>query len=213
MTKRKKEPRAVLPEDDGTVSGLDEKQIDRADLEALRAACRLNQLLPEPLISEEPSKAPLDLGAVHPSLVAVDLAVAEPVSQRIRIAPLPRRSQIRRLPLQLGLTRVRRNLKLALRQPIRRSKLRLGELKAAQEKDLYRKLFEKYGKRAQEMTVEAVFAHIPPEGAKSARLSEDFESLEFRFPANTSPRGAVAGHYLVVLSDPRHKTWSVLFRL
>jgi hypothetical protein len=213
MTRRRREPRAVIPEDDGTVSGLDERQIDAADLETLRAACRLNQLLPEPAAGVGQRETLIDLGALRPSLNAVELAIAEPVSQRIRIAPLPKRSKINRAALPLGLIRVRRNLKLALRQPIRRSKLRLGELKAAQQKELYRKLFEKYGRRAEEITVEAVFAHVPPEGAQSARLSEDFESLEFKFPANTSPRGVVTGQYLVVLSDRLRKTWSVLLRL
>lgn len=213
MTKRKNKRPAELPEDDGTVSGLDEKQINPGDLEELRTVCRVNQLLPDAPAGGEQQKAPLDLSLVQPTPQTIDLAVAEPISQRIRIAPLPRRSKIRRASLPPGQIRVRRNLKLALRQPIRRSKLRLGELKAAQETELYRKLFEKYGRGAQELTVEAVFGHVPPEAAKKARLSDDLEILEFRFPANTTPRGVQAGHYFVVLSDRQRKTWSVLFRL
>jgi len=204
---------AQLPEDNGTVSGLDETQINAEDLARLREACQLVRLLPAEVVGDAPDTAPLDLGLVDLTFHSVELVVSEPVSQRIRVAPLPRRSRIHRAVLPVGMVRVRRGLRLALRQPIRRCKLRLGELSAAQEKELYRQLFSKYGGQAQEMTVQAVFAHIPPEAAKNARISDDLSNLYFRFPANVTPRGAKGGHYLVVVSDERHRTRSVLFRL
>jgi hypothetical protein len=111
------------------------------------------------------------------------------------------------------MTRVHRDLRLALRQPICRRKLRLGELSVAREKELYHQLYAKYGERARHMTVQAVFAHIPPEAAKSARFSDDLSHVYFRFPGNVSPRSASGGHYLVVVIDEQRRTGSVLFRL
>lgn len=213
MTKRKGKRHAMLPKDDGTVRGVEEGQFTAKDRARLRAACLVERLLPQAPDAAHQDPTPLDLGRANLSVHDVDLPIGEPGYRRVRIEPLPGNSQIHQVILPIGLIRVRHDLALALQQPIRRNKLRLGELKAAQERELHRKLKEKYGERAQGMTVEAVFAHIPPESAKTARLSKDSASLEFSFPADVSPRSAAAGHYLVVLRGRRNRTWKVLFRL
>jgi hypothetical protein len=212
-SKKPRRQRAQLPVDDGTVSGLDERQIDEKDLERLRAACRLNSILPAGASAGAESTGWHGLRSLEPVLHFIDPAGSAPASRRIRIAPLPRRSRVHRAVLPIGMTRVHRDLRLALRQPVCRRRLRLGELSVHQEKELYRQLFAKYGERAHQMTVQAVFAHIPPEAAKSARFADDLSCVYFRFPGNVSPRSAAGGHYLVVVADERHKTRSVLFRL
>lgn len=200
-----------LPEDTGTVSGLDETQIDAADLRKLQEAFRLRQALPLP--DQGADQRWISAGLRAESIHIVEPAVSTPAIRRVRIEPLPSGSGIRRYKLPAGLFHVRRDLKLALSQPVRRRRLNLGELSAKQEKELYRKLYEKYGERAKSITVQAVFAHVPPEAARSARLSSDLRLLSFVFPPDVSPRSAEEGHYYIVLQDERNKTWSALFRL
>lgn len=199
---------------EATLSGLHEKQIAEQDLLELREACKLHTLLPED--EQVPDiegrtwiKPELDSNRVH----NVDLAVGVPPALWLRSAPLPRTVRVMRGKLAAQHAKCHRDLHLAISQPIRRSRMLHGELTKAMKRELYRQLYLQYGESAEQMVVQAVFAHVPSDAAKSCRTSADLRYLYFTFPADVSPRSAEEGHYLVVLRSGEGETRHALFRL
>lgn len=181
-----------------TASGMHEDQLAAEDLARLREAVVLRSVTVGLRIGEPQ---------------AIDPGLALRSSVRLAIAPLPKRARIKRLGLKQRTATVRRDLPRALAQPVRRRRLLLGELNDEQEKLLYRQLYEQYGPQAREFEVAAVFAHVPPEAARSVRIAPDLRSLLFVLPADVSPRGIEAGHYMVVLREKHGKTSTALVRL
>lgn len=201
-----------MPSDhDGTVSGLHEEQIAAADLTALRGACVLHAL-------DLTTVADLPVEWAPPGLAAdqthtVELAIAAPPALKLRIAPLPRKASLNQIKPTLPALRVRRGLALMLEQPVTRPRMLMGELSKDQHKQLFRKLYDKYGEQAQELHVEAIFAHIPAAAAKTIQLDADLRSLQFVLPPDVSPRGVQEGYYLVILAGRRGETRNLLLRL
>ena len=181
-----------------TASGLHEEQIAAEDLARLRDAVVLRTV--------NPAIAPAAPSRVEPGI--------KPRSGlRLAVAPLPGKPRVKRLKPDVGKAVVRRDLRRALTQPIRRRNLLIGELSNAQEKQLYRQLYEQYGEEARQLQVAAVYAHVPSEATHSARVTDDLRSLYFILPPDVSPRGVKGGQFLVVLRDPHGKTSTALLRL
>jgi hypothetical protein len=181
-----------------TASGLHEEQIAAEDLARLRDAVVLRAV--------NPAIAPASPNRMAPGITPRS-------GLRLAVAPLPGKPRVRRLRPEAGKAVIRRDLRRALTQPIQRRNLLIGELNAAQEKQLYRQLYEQYGEEARQLQVAAVYAHVPSEATHSARVTEDLRSLYFILPPDVSPRGIKGGQFLVVLRDPDGKTSTALLRL
>lgn len=181
-----------------TSSGLHEDQIDDADIARLRAAAILR--------SVNLSVSPGHLSRIEPGVTVRS-------GLRLAIAPLPTKTRVRRANPKADKAVIRRDLRRALAQPVRRRRLLPDQLDSQQQQELYRQLYEQLGERARQLDVAAVFAHIPREAAQSARLADDLRSLYFVLPPDVSPRGVKAGHFLVVLRDSSDQTSTALVRL
>lgn len=181
-----------------TASGLHEEQIAAEDLASLRDAVVLRTVNP----------------AITPAVpIRVEPGIKPRSGLRLAVAPLPGKPRVKRLKPDVGKAVIRRDLRRALTQPIGRRNLLIGQLNSAQEKQLYRQLYEQYGEEARRLEVAAVYAHVPPEATHSARVTDDLRSLYFILPPEVSPRGIEGGHFLVVLRDPHGKTSTALLRL
>jgi len=194
-----------------TVSGLREQEIDPKDLAELRSSCRLHSL-------DIKSGAGLPVSWVEPGLLpewvnTAELEIGAPRSLKLRIVPLPKKAKVRRLRIAPPRVPVNRGLPLMLEQPVTRNRMLMGELGEGQHKTLFKKIFEKYGEMADRLHVAAVFAHIPPEAARSIELDPDLRSLRFTLPTDVSPRGMTEGYYLVVLHGDPGETKNLLVRL
>jgi hypothetical protein len=154
-------------------------------------------------------KPELDSNRMHD----VDLAIGTPPALWLRSAPLPKTARVMRTKLAVQRAKCHRDLHLAMSQPIRRRRMLHGELTKAMERELYRKLYLQYGESAEQMVVQAVYAHVPPDVAKSCRTSADLRYLYFTFPTDVSSRSAEKDHYLVVLRTGEGETRHALFRL
>lgn len=194
---------------DPTVSGLHEHEIDPADLARLQAAFVCRSVDPAGDPPDGWAGPELDSGQIH----TAGLDIGTPRALKLRIAPLPRRARVRPLKQQPPDVTIRRGLARMLEQPIRRRRTPLGELSPAQQKALFRRLYEKYGELANGLHVQALFAHIPPEAAHSIELANDLRSLQFALPPDVSPRGVREGFYLVILSAAAGETRNLLLRL
>jgi len=172
---------------ESTISGFNEKHIAQQDVDELRDACRLHVLL-----SKDKQAPDIDGRRwIKPELEGsrirdVDLAIGTPPALWLRSAPLPKTARVMRTKLAAQRAKCHRDLHLAMSQPIRRRRMLHGELTKAMERELYRKLYLQYGESAEQMVVQAVYAHVPPDAAKSCRTSADLRYLYFTFPTDVS---------------------------
>jgi hypothetical protein len=201
------------PEREGTASGLDEAQIDAADLRALHDAVKLRQLAPGVEVQCRALAGWEARLASALRLRAVSAPLAAPRSLRLRFAPLPRSVRVRRLSRALPNLRLRRGLRLALVQPVLRQRLRPDDLPEAQLKALLKALYEKCGAEARQLEIVAAFAHIPPEAVGSISVDPTLRAASFTMPDGLSAAEAQAGHYLAFLRNPAGETRMVLLRL
>jgi hypothetical protein len=210
------------PRDDGlpprppppTASGLDEQQIHPEDIAALQALFKPRALLPGVVLSCHSQPA----GFIPPGLLreachAAGLTLGQPRNLRLRFVPLPDKVRLRKYAWPPPKLKLRKDLQAALACPVLRRRLHVEDLPRQVQKALFEAMFRKYGEEARGMAVRAVFAHIPPEAAPSAKLGPELEVATFLWPANLAPAKAKAGHYLVVLAQPDGKTRNVIFRL
>ncbi len=195
-----------------TVSGLDETQIDPADLRALRDAVVLRTCDLEASATVTQLR---DFELVFPPecLRQVEPGFSALRALALRIVPLPRQIKAQRLALNEPQLKLRRDLPLALKQPVRRPKLRPDDLPPGKQKALFTALYNKYGPQARELEVQAVFAHVPPEAKDALMLESTLNWAAFTLPPGLAVHQARADFYLVVLSGPGNETRKVLFRL
>ena len=211
MTAPNNEPGGVGRDADPTASGLDESQIDSADLQALHDIVRLHTIALGTAVQArrlENWECSLPPGSIR----AIEPGCAAPRRVTLRLAPLPHKVAIRRLPQPTSSIRIKRDTPLAQRQPVRRRKLRPDDLPEAQLKTLFTKVYEKYGELARGMEIAAVFPHIPPEAANAISVDPALAWAAFVLPPAVAPDKARAGFYLIVLTAP-NETRKVLFRL
>ena len=193
-----------------SASGLDERQIAAEDIVALQALfvpiqAKLDLASPTCCLDFD------GLGLDQPiEICEIALGVPEPRPLKIKVEPLPKLRQPKRLALTPPRLRIRRNLALALQQPIRRKKLRLGMLTADQQENMSRELFKKFGPAAKTLYLVAAFAQIPPESAKSISLDQHLRYATFIPAANKKNR---PGYFLLILEGQNNKTEKVLVRL
>lgn len=204
------------PGDEGhlTASGLDESQIDAADLELLHGALRLKAATPDMVCDVYRHSA----GFIEPGLLkeqvhGIEPGLEVPASHKLHIVELPHVVKTHKLRLPQAKPRLHKDLPLAWGQPIRRQRIYPGDLPREVGKALYEAMFRKYGEKAKAMDVAAVFAHIPPECAQSIKLEADLGGARFTLPDSLSLRKARSGYYLVVIEQAGGKTRNVLFRL
>jgi hypothetical protein len=195
-----------------TASGLDETQIDAADLKALREMVRLRSLTPGITV---PTAKLAGWECVLPpgSISLIEPGCTAPRTLTLRIVSLPRKATLRRLAPPAPQVRLQRGLPLAQRQPVLRRKLRPDSLPEEMLKSLYTKLFEKYGDQARRMKVAAIYPHVPPEAAGAISVDPALAWAAFELPAGMAPGKARAGFFLIVLSTPGGETRKVLLRL
>lgn len=206
------EPPDTRPVPPLTASGLDEAQLDPADLQALRDAVKLRTC------GLEAGATFRRLEDFHPELQLAGLHFVEcgllPLQAlALRLAPLPRQAAVRRLAWREPQAVVRHATALAQQQPVRRSRLRPDDLPPAQLKALLAAMYKKYGPEAGELEIAAVFAHVPPEAKAAIGIDPALRWAAFTLPAGTTPQAAHAGYYLVVLRAKNNETRKVLFRL
>lgn len=182
-----------------TASGLDEKQIDKDDLEALCAMVVLHTLKPGADPPPPIAQVPLELSAAR--------------SVKLRLTPLPTKAATARLKLPEPRLRLVRALALALEQQVRRARRDEDELPSATLKALYKAMYEKYGAEAKQLTVDAVFPHIPPEAKASIVVDPQLGWAAFKPPPGVPLARLSAGCYLVILRAPGGETRRVIFRL
>jgi hypothetical protein len=212
VTAQQNEPGGAGRDAPLTASGLDESQIDAADLKALRGSVRLRSL-PLDMAVATTKLAAWECALPSGSLRSIEPGCATPRKFALRIVPLPHKAVIRRLAQQTPSARLMRDLPLALRQPVRRRRIRPDDLPEAMLKTLFTKLFEKYGEQARQMEITAVFPHVPPEAAGAITVDPALAWAAFELPAGVAPGKARAGFYLIVLSAPEGETRKVLLRL
>jgi hypothetical protein len=201
-------------DDARTVSGLDESQIDAADLEQLRKAVVLHtcdlkssakvRALPDAQLHIAPT-------ASHLHSLQLGGASAGVAKQPVGLHEL--RAVYKQLELGAATPRIRKGLDAALSLAVRRRRLLEGELSREREKALYRALYQKLGEEAHGLEVRAVFAHVPPEAADSVSVDRELRWASFCLPAGWPASRARGGFYLVVLRGEGNKTRRLLLRL
>lgn len=212
MTARHNEPGGAGRSEPPTASGLDEAQIDAADLQVLRDLVRLHTIAPGMAVAAT-ALAGWECAMPPGRIKHVEPGCPAPRRLGLRIVPLPHQAAIRRLPQPKLAVRLKHGLPLALRQPVRRRRLRLDDLPPEMLKSMFTKLYEKYGEQARHMEIAAVFPHVPPEAANAISVDPALAWAAFELPAGVAPGKARAGFYLIVLSTPEGETRKVLLRL
>lgn len=213
MAPRTDPPGKPPPDKKRTASGLDESQLDPSDLEALRKAVVLKHF---PLEAQAAMRQPaawrvasLDAAALH----AVSVAIGEARPLKLRIAPLPTRTKLRKLPLPPLRATMRSDLEAALRQPVRRPRILPETLPRPLYKELHRQLYAKYGEQARELIIAAVFPQVPPEVAPTLKVQHELDFAVFRVPEGVSAARLQKDCYLVILRAPGGETRNVILRL
>jgi hypothetical protein len=200
-----------------TASGLYEREIAAEDI------CELQSLLtvrPLALAAPPVEYRSLAASAWTPALDknqlrSVELSLATPRNLKLRIAALPKHVKTHALKLTQLHCKVRHSLELALRQPVRRSRISAARLSPALHAQILAGLAKQLGGALRELELDSVFAHVPPELKEGLRLSGDGSSLGILVPKGFNPARASSGHYLVLL-HPRGgsgETRRVLLRL
>jgi len=209
---RHNEPGGAGHDNPPTASGLDESQINSADLQALRDSVRLHALVPG-VASVTRTLSGWECALPPGSISAIEPGCAAPRRFTLRIVPLPHKVAMRHLPPLTASIRLQRDLPLALRQPVRMRRLRPEGLPEAQLKVLFTKIFEKYGEQAQAMEITAIYPHVPPEAASAISVDPALAWAAFILPTGMAPGKARAGFYLIVLGTPESETRKLLLRL
>jgi hypothetical protein len=183
-------------------SGLDESQIESADIEKLHAAFvpRKQQLKlhtsANTLDPEFFSSKSFGLQSRKVSGIGFE----DPQTVKLRIAPLPTRVKVRRQKLRPLKLRPVNGLSLMREQPVSRLPLPVRKLDPEMARELFRKLFEKFGKAAERCEVLAVYRGVPPAAAKSIQVEPGPGSLQFLVPGKL--RGSGIGYCAVIYADP-----------
>lgn len=181
-----------------SASGLHEEDIAAEDIEQINALLRVKRLVfPE----STPALQLLELPRAQAALHDVGLQLAVPKTLKLRIVALPERARVHALKIDHLRARLHHSLELVQRQPLRRRRILPGELSAEQREALLRALYKQYGRAAEKLMPEALYAHVPPELKDSLRLSPDGASLGILVPKGFNAARATPGHYLILLSE------------
>lgn len=201
-------------EPESTASGLDEKQIDAADLAALQAQFTFSSVstaleakaellggwqLPEGLDKRHVQTAALAIGAVR--------------SAQMKLAPLPERIKPQQLRLPDLRAKLHRDLAPMLMQPIRRNRTDAQDLTKAEQDAVNKAFVAKYGSATKQLTLAGVFREVPLESAKSVRLDDTLRFCVFTLPPGTPVHKLHSGYALVVATGESGKTYPLLVRL
>ncbi len=197
-----------------SASGLDEAQIDQADIGQLHEVFKVHQLKGD----IQAKVRSLDSEWIQPGLPAsqvnrakVALLPAKPV--RLRFAQLPQKTPIRRLKFPFPRFRLYRSITPALGQQIRRDRVPDNLMSREMEKRVYAKLYEQLGDGARSVEVLGVFPNIPPEAAETVQVDSELRWAVFSWGPGQKPARARPGFHLIVFRDHEKRTKKMLSRL
>lgn len=197
-----------------SASGLDEGQLDQADLAALQELFRFRQLDPAlsciiyPLADWQ---IPEGLSAA--ALKRVELNLPAVAAQGLRMVPLPGKARNFSLLIQPLRPRLHKDLPLAWAQPVRRTRVLPAALRPAERESINRAMVAKYGADTRFLTLQAVFREVPPECAKTVRLDEALRFCQFSLPAGSQAAKLRQGYALAIATGESGKTYPALARL
>lgn len=193
--------------------GLDESQIESADLEKLQQTF-------------EPRKQQLKLNTTASTLDTElycsnsfgfqprqisRFCFEDPQTVKLRITTLPTRVKVRRQKLRPLKLRPVNGIALMREQPVSRIPLPVRKLAPEMARELFRKLFEKFGKAAERCEVLAVYRGVPPAAAKSIQVEPGPGNLQFIFPGRL--KGSGIGYCAVIYTDPDGRVKRGIYQL
>jgi len=197
-----------------SASGLDETQIEKADLEHFQQATVLRQVDTQITCPVHQ----LEMGWIEPGLpgtsikhARVEFAPRKPI--RMRFALLPNRINVSKLKPPATSLRLRRALSIAGMQPIRRDKLDLRFMSREFESRLDHKLKERFGAGIDSVEILGVFPHVPPEAAETVQVDSELRWATFTWSSKLNPAKALPDFFLIIFRDQDQRTKKLLVRL
>jgi hypothetical protein len=143
----------------------------------------------------------------------LDVLMTPPPARRLHERALPKHCVVRRASLPRARIRPKDGLAVARRLPIVRQRLLPADLTASELAEIFRELYVRFGKEAQDLDVAAVFANIPPGAAASVKVDPGFARASFVVPPDVPVSKLSPGCHLVVLRAKTGETRILSLRL